>query len=296
MTEPSEKHQNYWEAANYCVSFIDLLGQRALLDGQGLLPSNEEEQKRFDEILPKSVGAILHLQEKAEEILNPFLNRRDSPSRDALPQDQQAVGDEMLATRIKTQRWSDGLMLFHSLGDKGVRCHTNGIYALFLMAGTICMLGLATKDPIRGAIEIGWGVELHPGELYGAAVASAYTLESEVAQYPRIVIGNNIIKLLQTYYSDSKQDPCSLYEKKQAEICFNMLLEDIDGHLILHYLGDQFIAIIGHQSLHADLYARAKEFILEQIELHRSNKNTKLAQRYFQLLNYFNSYSPSLKE
>ena len=48
-------------AFNYCVSFIDLLGQRNAAKGQGLLPSisSEAEDKAFQKILRDNIGGFL---------------------------------------------------------------------------------------------------------------------------------------------------------------------------------------------------------------------------------------------
>lgn len=292
MSIDSENSGTKWLAGNYCVSFIDLLGQRDTLRGQGLLPpfESEEERNKLNGIIRNSVGAIIKLQEQAEEmfskILNPNLN---SPLRAALPPEQHATWDEMQLTRIRTQRWSDGLVSFMCLGDTDIKCRMNGVFGIFGLAGTLCLLGLATRRPVRGAIEVAWGIELHPGELYGAVVARAYELESEVAQYPRIVVGPETVKLLRAHASNSEQDVYSQNDRELAILCLSMLAQDADGHCILHYLGDEFQQAISHGS-HAKLYVAARKFILEQLLEHQASLNTKLSFRYSHLLQYFDAH------
>jgi hypothetical protein len=48
-------------AANYCAAFIDILGQRDALGGQGWLPAmkSSADQVAFDEILKTNIGPIL---------------------------------------------------------------------------------------------------------------------------------------------------------------------------------------------------------------------------------------------
>lgn len=295
MTPPSENSDEPLQAGNYCVSFIDLLGQRKALEGQGLLPPFETDAERIqlNTTLRQSVGAIIKLQSQAEEMLQPLLSPRlDSPFRAALPPEQHAIWDEMHFTRINTQRWSDGLVSFLCLGDKDVKCRMNGVFVLFGLAGTLCLLGLATRNPIRGAIDVAWGVELHPGELYGAAVARAYELESEVAQYPRIVVGVEIVKLLQAHFANPAQDLYSQNDKALAELCLGMLVQDVDGNWLVHYLGEEFQKAISHDH-HADLYSAANKFVIEQLMEHQTRKNTKLALRYSHLLHYFEAHPPA---
>ena len=70
------------KAFNYCVSFIDLLGQQNAAKGQGLLPriSSEAEDKAFQEILLDNIGGILELQrdvEEMESVLSPDPNSKE---------------------------------------------------------------------------------------------------------------------------------------------------------------------------------------------------------------------------
>lgn len=297
MTTVPENSEEPLLAGNYCVSFIDLLGQRTALKGQGLLPpfESEIERNKLNAALRKSVGAIIKLQSQAEDMLREIINPRpDSPFRAALPPEQHAIWDEMNVTRVKTQRWSDGLVSFLCLGDTDVKCRMNGVFGLFGLAGTLCLLGLATRQPVRGAIEVAWGVELNPGELYGAAVARAYELESEVAQYPRIVVGAEAVKLLKVHSANPGQDVYSRNDRALAELCLGMLAQDVDGNWLVHYLGEGFQNAVSHNH-HAELYSRAKKFVYEQLNEHHANSNTKLALRYSHLLHYFDEHPPSTK-
>jgi hypothetical protein len=140
-------------------------------------------------MIRESIGAIASLQQQAELILTAATRGDQTGLRATLDSSDQALWDEMATSRVTTQRWSDGLLSYCCLGDKQVKCQMSSIFKLFVLAGAHCFLGLAKGQPVRGALEVGWGIELHPGELYGAVVARAYELESEVAGYPRIVIG-----------------------------------------------------------------------------------------------------------
>ena len=296
MSTETGNSDHEWIAGNYCVSFIDLLGQRDALRGQGLLPpfESEEERKKLHEILRNSIGSIIKLQKQAEDMLEGLKPNLDSPLRAALPPEQHATWDEMQRMRIKTQRWSDGLVSFVCLGDTDIKCQMNGVFGIFGLAGVLCLLGLATRQPIRGAIEVAWGVELHPGELYGAALARAYELESEIAQYPRIVVGPESVKILMAHAANLEQDVYSQADRNFAILCLEMLIQDADGHWLLHYLGDKFQSAITHNH-HAELYIAARKFVFEQLSEHQANLNTKLAFQYLHLLQYFDAHQPTRK-
>jgi hypothetical protein len=290
----NEQHNKTLEAYNYCVAFIDLLGQRDALQDQGLLPvfKSKEEEQAFILTLKKSIGSIASLQEQAETMLDPILaGNKESPIRSMLPKEQHAQWDDLNRTKITTQRWSDGLVSYACLGDTDIKCHTNNVFGIFGLAGVLCLIGLANKRPVRGAIEISWGVELHHNELYGPAVARAYELESEIAQYPRIVVGKDTVTFLNTHASNCEQNIFSQLDGELAKKCLNMLLQDFDGHYFLNYLGEEFqLSITGSQ--HTYLYDKAKEFVNDQWNIHKQAQRSKLAFRYVHLLQYFDAHPP----
>jgi len=278
--------------SNYCACFIDLLGQKDALKGQGVLPvfENEEHEKEFYKVVSESVGTIEKLQMQAEEF------RQKSTStysiRDQLSSGEQELYDEMKKATAKQQRWSDGLVFYCSLENRTIKCPMNAMYEIFLLSGILCFLGLANKKPIRGAIEISWGVELHDNELYGAVVANSYELESKVAQYPRIVIGQETINFLNSYLAEPEdvEDKLFSYNRNLAQTCLNMTAIDQDGFYVLNYLGNEFTQNVTH-NVSKELYKLAFSFICEQLEFHRSNRNTKLALRYTWLKGYFSNNS-----
>ncbi len=283
-----------WVAYNYCIAFIDLLGQREQYKNEGLLPifASDREKATFNRKVKDTIGAIFSLQKDAENMMQAAL--APNPKRKMqLPSYLHETYDEMQRTKIKRQTWSDGLVFFACLGDPEVKCPVNAPFGLFALAGTMCFLGLAKKRPIRGAIDIAWGMELHDDELYGPAVAKAYELESYVAQYPRIIVSDRTIGFLEAHLQNVENDIYSQCNRQLAEMCLNMIGEDIDGHFIIHYLGDSFREYIS-KKLHKDIYKKAIEFIQDQSEKHRRSKenkdSNKLSFRYSHLLSYFTAH------
>lgn len=296
-TTKAKGDPNELMAHNYCISFIDLLGQRDALRGQGLLPifKSDDERERFNSTLKESIGAILRLQLRADDMLREGEKEpHESPFRASLVPEYQVIWDEMLRARVTTQRWSDGLVSFVCLGDQDIKCPLNGVFNIFGSAGSLCFMGLASRTPIRGALDIAWGVELRPGELYGAAVARAYELESISAQYPRIVVGPRTIAFLEAHRKNQEQDVYSANNRGLAELCLGMLARDVDGLWILHYLGERFRQAVSHRH-HDELYSEARTYVEEQLKMHQTSGNSKLAFRYSHLLLYFNAHRPGAK-
>jgi hypothetical protein len=277
---------------NYCVCFIDLLGQQKALQGHGAIykfPTREDFVKAAKGI----IAPIVALQKRTTDLVQAIVDAQTSSAyRASLAPGLQAEWDELQNTHLTTQYWSDGLVAFVSLRGEGVACPINGVFAAFGMAGTEMLIGLSSRAPIRGGIDVAWGVELRPGELYGAAIARAYELESKHAQYPRIVVGDEAIKYLHSQLSSTEQDNRSVYNRGLAKICLDMILTDVDGLPILHYLGDAFRLYVSQKILD-DVYVDAKKFIEEQYAHFRNEPDSKLAFRYRQLLDYFVAFPPS---
>lgn len=278
-------------ASNYCACFIDLLGQRAALRGQGILPifSSDDEYQKFLEVVKSSVGDIAWLQEQAERFMR---SAEGSPSiRDKLAQQEQALYDEMSKARPNQQRWSDGLVIYHTLGIEEFKCPMNAVMEIFHLSGVLCFLGLSENKPIRGAIEIGWGVELHDNELYGAVIANSYELESQVAQCPRIVVGQATMDYLRAYLNEppNLDDKLGLYNRNLAAMCIELTAVDQDGHHVINYLGGKFKANVFRDESRT-LFEKAYENICVQYEKHKESRDTKLSMRYTWLRGYYHQH------
>jgi hypothetical protein len=281
--------ESIMKVANYCVSFVDLLGQRNALAGQGLVPPglSGAEFDCFMETVKDSVGAIRSLQNQAEEMLNRKQAKSNKSSlRAGLNADEQTIFDEYMHSRTMKQHWSDGLVSFVCLGGDENKCVLKDVFNIFALSGALCLIGLAIKRPLRGAIEIAWGVELRPNELYGAAIARSYELESVVAQYPRVVVGNYTVRYLEAHATNPHNDIASRMNREFAEICLQFLAQDVDGVWMLHYLGEKFQQLISGDS-HSALYVKALEFIEAEYAAYRLAQDSKLAYRYAWLHDYF---------
>ena len=168
---------------HYAGAFIDLLGQRAQLRDQFLLPNDKAEAIR---ITKKAIGDIRWLHAR----LDTFYSGYTSDPFAGDKQFDHAVAKEMRAVGLKFQRFSDGLLMYVSLHGQATPAVINGLYGLIAASGSLCLLGLIESRPVRGGISVAWGAELNDNELYGAVVARSYELESEMAAYLLIFTQN----------------------------------------------------------------------------------------------------------
>ena len=112
------------------------------------------------------------------------------------------------------------------------------VYRSLLAAGSMWLLGLSTNHPIRGGMEIGTGIDIDPGEIYGQALESAYHLESKVAKLPRIVVGPECVRFLKAVRGSGRaSDVRSRLAASMADLCLPMLRQDTDGNMVVHGLG-----------------------------------------------------------
>ena len=166
---------------DYAVMFIDLLGQRAEIQGRHL----PQDKMAAIALVKKSVGRIVGVQEHFQKFFDEYSSEDGIYSQ--LPEHLQSNLPDMAPGEMKWQRFSDGFVVYVPLGEGLVKSPVNSIFGMLMAAGMHCMIGLAARSPVRIGIDAAWGVEYRPGELYGAALAYSYDLESRIAQWPRAV-------------------------------------------------------------------------------------------------------------
>ena len=275
---------------NYLVAFVDLLGQRNALQGQGVLPplSTPEEVAAFKRVAMESIGAIAGLQRQAKNLIDGYNSASLQHLKEHLPEQVHSFVDDIDACQLTEQRWSDGLVYYYCMRGSNTVRDLAAYYAMITRVGSLLLLGLARGQPIRGAIEVSWGVELHPNELYGAAIANSYDLESNIAQYPRVVIGNFATDYLNYVRARRPNSEREGYESSFAAVVLDLLYLDTDGHYCINYLGHEFMG--SGNNPHKEMYPMALKFAESQQLAFQSDK--KLGPRYDRLVAYLRSHAP----
>jgi hypothetical protein len=144
---------------------------------------------------------------------------------------------------------------------------------------------------IRGGIEVGLAMDIDKDEVYGPALAWAYSLESRVANYPRIVVGESLTRYLQDIASLSPSTKEVMLNSSLAVKALNILKVDDDGNTFLDYLAEDVrnVMILPEQT---HVVQKAYDFVIQESNRHKEEKNTKLGFRYSLLRNYFESRLP----
>lgn len=276
---------------HYLVAFIDLLGQREQLKKFDLIPKDRNgiEYQEFVKLVKDTVGAVDDLQQTCRKFFGQFNANQDSDLQQ-LPELH-----KFNKTNIKFQHFSDGLVVYMPLKEGEDHSPAKGIYAALATCGMLCLAALAKKRPIRIGVAIGIGAELRDNELYGKAVVDAYELESFVAQYPRVLVSNDVFVYLNEFANkqcDEKDIDCRI-KSGLAQQSLKLLSHDFDGRLIVDYLGSFFRnhLLAGE---HNELFQMAYRYVADELAKQQEMQNTKLAFRYSLLHGYFSDHLDAL--
>jgi len=208
----------------------------------------------------------------------------------------------MQKSNLNLQSFSDCIQAYTCLHTTDYHaCAINGIFGMFISCGGMLLLSLSLGKPFRAGIEVDWGTVLENGEVYGPVMYKAYELENKIAEYPRIVIGPEILNYLGNLKNGipqfSGQEQIDIeYCKNLANKCSKMVIRDIDGVLILDYLSKEFIDSIIHGSKddvdYKDMFNKALQFVESEYKKRKQMNDRKLALRYYMLLNYLKVNNP----
>jgi len=270
----------------YLVAFVDLLGQQELLRKLRGLPekSNTRQMANFVTSLKKTIGTIKALRDNFHR----FFKGMDNYDSDLsiFSEDQKMLHEQLKGNELKSHMFSDFVVLYLSLRDDINKVPMSSVFAVIASVASTFLVMLAGNHAIRGGIDIGIGAELEDGDIYGAALARAYNLESHKAHYPRIVVGDELIEYIKLQENRPEEDDFAKLNKKLATICRSLISIDDDGFPFLDYLGEGFKQYIAKDRLNVAIIEKAYKFVLNEWDSFREKRNS-LAFRYALLRDYF---------
>lgn len=288
-----EKHLNdKMNVGYYVVCFIDLLGQQDRLRELRSLPdkTNATQMASFVKALKETYGVVSGTRKLFRNFFKSYsVDRlRDLSS---LTAEQLRQYNKMKSNPMHTASFSDSVLAFTSLANVQNKLPVGGVYSVIAAASSIALLSLAAGHPVRGGIDIGIGMEIEKDEIYGPCLSRAYTLESKIAQYPRILVGQECLNYLNQTRKQDHKDVYSQAGSALAQACLDLLSVDNDGLPIVDYLGKAFRLSIA-QSLDKQIVKKAFSNVIKFSDACRNTKDTKLAFRYALLRKYFQHRLP----
>jgi hypothetical protein len=271
---------------NYLVVFLDHLGQQKILEKISELPTSADEQRNFIELIKETHGKVIALREIFRKYFDESKEYR--PNANLVPSEFQ---EEFIASQKSEEYYyamSDSGVIAVPLMSNDENCTAiNGVYAAFAATNGIGLLSLSCKVPLRGGLDVGIATKIENKEIYGPGLASAYYIESEISEYPRFVVGHELIHYIRWVESQQCATRLGIIAKQTAKLCWQMIIRDSDGRYMLDFLGAQAKEIAG-ESIDSEVVKNALAFVKSQYEQFVTEKNEKLASRYYRLLNYFN--------
>jgi len=192
--------QNEQEAMHYCaylVAFIDILGQRDKMSRIALPPLQEDADTidRFRQDILQLYNNVKAFRTVFADALEGFA--QGGIEHNEIPEQAKSFLTKLREYPITYRTFADSVLIHIRLkGDEMQYAGRAicGVLGASAIAFNSCM---AMGVPIRGGIDLGFAMNIGPDEIYGPALSSAHYLESKIADYPRIVLGDTLILIFE---------------------------------------------------------------------------------------------------
>jgi hypothetical protein len=183
---------------------------------------------------------------------------------------------------------SDFVVIAVPLSDKDEHCKDiNGVLDMILSINQSAVWALAEGIVFRGGLDVGVAVPIGAAdEVYGPALVSAYQLESEVADYPRVVVGDGLLAYLEAVTNQDPRTKHGEIAKQVAALCRSMIALDTDDRQMLDFLGSGAWTAMG-VPFPREFVTTGHGFVEREYKRFQGAGDEKLACRYLRLLQYY---------
>jgi hypothetical protein len=270
----------------YALLFVDILAQKGELKKTAQLPENEDQRDAFIESMRKTSGVVTSFRDLFDRFFDPAADQVPPFPTDT--EEERKFIELCKRTKIKKQCFSDTMIYYAWVMEEPDCLVISAIHQLLSAAAAGFFLPLSYGLPCRAAIEAGTAREFGKGDLYGYAMQEAYRLENQIAQFPRVVVGQELLQFIGRDKIREGNSTVENYRRALANRCNDWLLQDLDGVTILDYAGPQtkemFPALEG-------AIDRAITFVDREWQRFKtagatSQESQKLATRYYLMRQY----------
>jgi hypothetical protein len=285
ITEPAKLPSVSLET--YIVGFFDLLGQQERLRGLTQVPdkNDAEAMAAASEIVTHTYGAVHAMRGWFRDSFETYSRKPLDAS--GLNEEGQKLYAQLNSNEIELRGVSDSMIVSASLRKhENTQLPVRAVMGVIMGAGLVSTGCMMMGHPIRGGIDLGVGFKTPEGEIYGPALSRAYTLESEIAGYPRVVVGKELLAWLSYQVTNPTPDIFGEYTTKWAQACGQCLALDHDGHAFVDYLGPYFRELLD-TSAPASFVHEAHGHVIRLCGEFKRAGNSKLAFRYRLLRDYY---------
>ena len=268
---------------HHLVAFLDVLGQREKFKALKL-PQTESQVADVTESLRQTAGFVLELRRVFEQRFTSFESGLTN-----------LKGHTTEPIRPKFVGFSDSFVISVPLGRHGSELvPIVSVFSALSAAATVMLTSLASRHPLRGGIDVGLAAEMGPAVIYGSALERAYLLECKEAEYPRIVIGDELCRYLDAALINFQGQATPEARSITAIIVKirEWITIDSDGKKILDYLGPAMAELARSGDERRRAIKPIYEFVLaEQKQINEAN-NIKLIPRYQAFRHYVEARLP----
>lgn len=285
------------EFRKYIVAVVDFLGQSNALLKWDFLPNSSTETETFIKAARDTYGQILTWRKSFERHFADLLSSYQLSDEDAkkTPDGGKALR-EFQSTSINFSHFSDTIVIYSPLENEYGHLSLCGTFSFLFTSGLLLLSALNQGTVFRGGVEIGMAALFPDADLYGPSLAKAHQLESKVAQYPRIVVGSDLVGYMKSHTKSIENTPYARTNRAIAERCLGILDSDGKGDYFVDYVGQNFRQLSPVSNKLDMLYVGALKFIENQIKVFEQNRKSKLLERYKIMREYFTSNGVSEKE
>ena len=263
---------------HHLVAFLDVLGQRERFKALKL-PTTPEQNAEVTEVLRQTAGFVLDLRDVFSDQFTVFesgLTKLKQITSEPVQPNFLGFSDAFVASTPLRNESSELVAVIT-------------VFSILSAAGAVMLTSLGSKHALRGGIDVGLATQIANGEIYGTALERAYVLESKEAEYPRILIGNELWNYL-TVALAHFQSQTTLESKSITAILektMQLVATDKDGKRILDYLGTVMSEHAGPSK--SNMAKPVYEFVLAEQANINTTGNAKLIERYQALRDYVES-------
>jgi hypothetical protein len=267
---------------HYLVGVFDVVGLSNTFQTFNGLPAEADAESPLHGALQETVGFLEWGRSTFADLFHEYPVEKNKIA----PYDRDLNHIEKLLAEpeVKLQAFADLLVPYALLPKESHHLRAlSTVLRMFHAAGRMLVTAMAGGRAIRGGIDAESAIERAPNEIYGRALNDALALEVRQADYPRIVVGKNLIDYLKQITTLSEHSVFVDHAKTLAARCSRLITADADGQSMLHYLGPDFPA----QSFDAGTLAQAKSFITQQIAYWTTQNQPRLTEKYRRLNLYW---------
>ena len=289
---------------HYIVAYIDVLGQKAKLAKLEELLDKQEKGESLAEANRQTVDVIKQLRNDCTK----FWEKQSKPASKKqwyrnFTEEQKAQFKKLGYGDIKFRYISDGILIYAPLAMTEGEQRVQDILRIVSGAAFLILRSLAYNIAIRGAVELGWATKIEGwpkkkeyADIYGPILTRTHHIEDQIAKYPRIVVGERLIKYLKLRLQlDIKEtdNPQERFNKICAEQLRLLICEDIDGQFIVDFLGEYMQRDINLSGA-KPLITLGYQFVKQEYLRYKQARDSKLSFRYDYLMSYFLGRFPNL--